>query len=126
MKALGFMAALSGMPPRSGKREDQPVLFNPADFDARQWAATLEDAGVKLLILTAKHHDGFCLWPSRFTEHCVKNSPWRDGKGDSGLMVPVTKVPTARSGNTTGPASTPWCASYNPTRLSRSAARMSA
>ena len=57
-------------------------LFNPTELDCRQWARICKEAGMTAIILTAKHHCGFCLWPSKYTEYSVKNSPWRNGKGD--------------------------------------------
>lgn len=57
-------------------------LFNPGKLDCRQWARICKQAGMKGIIITAKHHCGFCLWPSKYTEYSVKNAPWKNGKGD--------------------------------------------
>jgi alpha-L-fucosidase len=96
-----------------GEGTESPTLFNPTDFDARQWVKVLKDAGMKTLIVTAKHHDGFYLWPSQYTEHSVKASPWRGGKGDivkevaeackeAGIMLGIYLSPWDRHERTYG------------------------
>lgn len=56
--------------------------FNPTNLDCEQWAKTLVAAGMKGVILTAKHHDGFCLWPTHTTDYCIRNTPYKNGEGD--------------------------------------------
>ncbi len=65
-----------------GDGTEDPAIFNPEKFDAEKIVEIFKDAGMKGLVITAKHHDGFCLWPSKYTEHSIKNSPYRNGKGD--------------------------------------------
>ena len=62
---------------------DTPAsTFNPENLDCDQWARIIKAAGFRGIVITTKHHDGFCLWPTETTEYSVKNSPWKDGKGD--------------------------------------------
>lgn len=65
-----------------GDGTEGPELFNPSALDVRQWIRVIKEAGFKCAILTAKHHDGFCLWQTKYTEHSIKNSPYKNGKGD--------------------------------------------
>ena len=70
-----------------GKGTEDPERFNPTLLNTDQWAKEISDAGLKMLIFTCKHHDGFCMWPSKFTNHTVASSPWLNGKGDLVKMV---------------------------------------
>ena len=70
-----------------GKGTEDPARFNPTQINTDQWAKEISEAGLKMLIMTCKHHDGFCLWPSKYTHHTVAASPWMNGEGDLVKMV---------------------------------------
>ena len=65
-----------------GDGTEDPAIFNPTELDCDQWAKAIKDAGMSGMVLTAKHHDGFCLWQTKYTDHSMKSSPYKNGKGD--------------------------------------------
>jgi len=65
-----------------GERQEAPAFFNPTAYNPEQWAESAASAGMKGVLLVCKHHDGFCIWPSRYTEHSINNSPFQNGQGD--------------------------------------------
>ena len=88
-----------------GYGDESMDTFNPTELDVKQWVRVAKDAGMKGLILTCKHHDGFVLWPSAFTEHSIKNTPYKDGKGD---IVGDLAAACKEAGLTFGVYLSPW------------------
>lgn len=88
-----------------GDGKESPNVFAPTDLDTDQWVETLKDAGFKMVMLTAKHHDGFCLWPTETTRHSVKYSSWMDGRGD---VVGMLRASCDKYGLKMGVYISPW------------------
>ena len=88
-----------------GDGTESPEIFNPEKFNPEQWVTAIKSAGMKGLILTCKHHDGFCLWPSKFTDYTIANSPFQNGKGD---IVRDTALACKKHGIKFGVYLSPW------------------
>ena len=88
-----------------GKGSEDPNVFNPTQIDCNQWASIAKASGAKGIIITAKHHDGFCLWPSKFSKHTVRESKWMNGKGD---VIKMLSEACKKAGIEMGVYISPW------------------